>query len=1134
MFHKSRFLKALLFIVLCLLSISQAGIVSAGTNVWTSSGPEGGNIIALAINPATPSTLYAGTYGAGLFISTDGSSSWSPVSCMTFGAVETLAINPVTPTTIYAGVSADVFKSTDSGTTWKVIDSGLPSANIRSLAINPVTPSTVYAGTSGGVFKSTNSGKGWSAFNTGLTNTNVMTVAIDPVTPSTLYAGTWNAGVFKSIDSGNNWSPFNSGLTNLYTNALAINPSTPSTLYVGGSGGVFQYTASGGSWSAVNTGLSSSGVWSLAIDPGTPSTLYAGTGSGVYKSINDGGNWNAVINGLTNMDDRALVINPRKPSTLYVGTNGGGVLKSTTSGASWSTVNTGIIGTYSFALAVDPSTPANVYAGTQYTGAFKSTNGGGSWSALNNGLAETNIDSFAIDPSTPATVYTGAGGTIFKSFDSGGSWTRSGTGFTGGSVGGIVIDPTTTSTLYAGTSSGVFQSINSGGNWSAVNTGLTTTAVQAIAIDPSIPTTLYVGTGGGGVFKTTTSGGSWSAVNTNLTNNYISDLAIDPNTPSTLYAASGTGVFKSSNGGGNWSAINTGLTNFDVCALVIDPLTPTVLYAGTSGGGVFQSTDGGATWNPINTGLMNTYVYALAINPVTPSILYAGTYGSGVFSIQLPLGTFNKTVPVNGANKQPTSLTLSWGVSPGASSYKYCLSTTNTCSTWTGVGGSTSVDISGLSRATTYYWHVLAKNGLGSTVYSDGSSAAFSSFTTAAVPGKLINSYIGGVKMGTYEISSGSGAHPKYAGVNDGPVQVGSSDGTSIIATQRLGWKVNGAYTSMAEMMGLPANQLTNSYIFTWYNDASMDTQLRIGNVGTSDTNVTVTIGTTTYGPYLLHANDNTSVSYTGVNGGPVTVQGSDPTVPIIVTERLGWKVNGAYTSMAEIIGLPANQLTNNYVFAWYNDASMDTQLRIGNVGTSDTNVTVTIGTTTYGPYLLHANGSTKVSYAGVSSGPVTVQGSDPTVPIIADERLGWKVDGAYTSMAEMTGLPANQLANSYVFAWYDDASMDTQLRIGNVGTSDTNVTVTIGTTTYGPYLLHANGSTKVSYAGVSSGPVTVQGSDPTVPIITTERVGWKVNGAYTSMAEMIGLAANKLTDSYIFAWYDGASMDTQLRIGVP
>jgi len=51
-----------------IFALSQAGI-----NVWTSHGPYGGEVYALAIDPTTPSTLYAGTAGAGVFHSTTSS-----------------------------------------------------------------------------------------------------------------------------------------------------------------------------------------------------------------------------------------------------------------------------------------------------------------------------------------------------------------------------------------------------------------------------------------------------------------------------------------------------------------------------------------------------------------------------------------------------------------------------------------------------------------------------------------------------------------------------------------------------------------------------------------------------------------------------------------------------------------------------------------------------------------------------------------------------------------------------------------------------------------------------------------------------------------------------------------------------
>jgi photosystem II stability/assembly factor-like uncharacterized protein len=110
--------------------------------------------------------------------------------------IRALAIDPATPTTLYAGTSAGVFKSTDGGENWRTVNNGLANVDVRALAIDSVTPTTLYAGTwGGGVFKSTDGGENWNAFNMGLVNLHVFALAIDPVTPTTIYAGT-DIGVF--------------------------------------------------------------------------------------------------------------------------------------------------------------------------------------------------------------------------------------------------------------------------------------------------------------------------------------------------------------------------------------------------------------------------------------------------------------------------------------------------------------------------------------------------------------------------------------------------------------------------------------------------------------------------------------------------------------------------------------------------------------------------------------------------------------------------------------------------------------------------------------------------------------------------------------------------------------------------
>ena len=327
------------------MSPSLAGSASAGVNTWTSNGPAGGEVTALAIDPNTPTTVYAAT----------------------------------------RGLSGTVFKSTDGGGHWRASGTGLPDypATIQTLAIDPANPASVYAGFLFGgyaVYKSSDGGGSWVAVNTGLTYPYVEALAIDPTSPATVYAGTSGGGVFKSSNGGQTWTAMNVGLTFGWVTALEIDSSAPATLYAATyGGGVFKSTNGGGSWTAFNTGFPrpTLGLLSLAIDPHNPSTLYAGaTFDGAFKSTN-GGSWRSITNGLTDTDIWAFAIDPSASDTIYAGTgsgsagfNRGGVFKSTNGGASWTAMNAGLPGTDVRALAIDPSAPARLYAGTAGAGVF--------------------------------------------------------------------------------------------------------------------------------------------------------------------------------------------------------------------------------------------------------------------------------------------------------------------------------------------------------------------------------------------------------------------------------------------------------------------------------------------------------------------------------------------------------------------------------------------------------------------------------------------------------------------------------------------------------------------------------------------------------------------------------------------
>jgi hypothetical protein len=64
-----------------------------------------------------------------------------------------LAIDPETSTTLYAGINnKGIFKSSDSGENWKALDTGPVASYFSALAIDPLNPNTIYTGTGDGVF----------------------------------------------------------------------------------------------------------------------------------------------------------------------------------------------------------------------------------------------------------------------------------------------------------------------------------------------------------------------------------------------------------------------------------------------------------------------------------------------------------------------------------------------------------------------------------------------------------------------------------------------------------------------------------------------------------------------------------------------------------------------------------------------------------------------------------------------------------------------------------------------------------------------------------------------------------------------------------------------------------------------
>ena len=192
-----------------------------------------------------------------------------------------------------------------------------------------------------------------------------------------------------------------------------------------------------------------------------------------------------------------------------------------------------------------------------------------------------------------------------------------------------------------------------------------------------------------------------------------------------------------------------------------------------------------------------------------------------------------------------------------------------------------------------------------------------------------VHVYIGGAEMqgSPFNLAAGASVRKSYAGVNNGPVRIASSQ--SIVAAERVIYKVNGVNTSFTEMMGLPAAKLDTTYWLPWYNNVDLDTQLRIANITGTPATVHVYIGGVEMqgSPFSLGAGVSTRKSFAGINNGPVKIV-SDQFV--VAAERVIYKVNNINTSFAEMMALPDNQLDLIHWLPWYNNVDLDSQLRFG------------------------------------------------------------------------------------------------------------------------------------------------------------------------------------------------------------
>jgi hypothetical protein len=441
-------------------------------------------------------TIFAGTYGAGLYMKTLTGSTWTqvsgglPVSTTSsyFYALTTDGNN------IYAGTNSGIYKSTDRGVTWTQSNAGFPSG-IFAVSF-AVKAGYIFAGTtSAGVYVSTNGGTSWTVARTGMedwpgsnmgpnysygrvndmavSGSQVLAASFDAMyrspdnaanwvvsqegilatritgvssNGSTIIAGENNTGMYVSTDGGANWSRANNGLTAAGVLAVTMKGTTAFTSIQNKK--VYRSTNNGATWTSASNGLTAD----VLLFAANSTKLYAITAGGkfynqkLFVTTDDGNNWSEVIG--SNAISGGMTAIALRDNYIYIGTGNGMLLRSGDNGDSWTD-----IGSYlpSVKITAILSTDEATYVGTEGKGIFKITEDNYSTqTSMNVGLTSTNITD--LEMSNDILFASTWGGGVFASA-MGNRW------FTTNGPGNMFVRQMTPANnkLYAGTEAGVYQ-----------------------------------------------------------------------------------------------------------------------------------------------------------------------------------------------------------------------------------------------------------------------------------------------------------------------------------------------------------------------------------------------------------------------------------------------------------------------------------------------------------------------------------------------------------------------------------------------------------------------------------------------------------------------------------------------------
>ena len=371
-----------------------------------------GRINDIEMHPTNSRIMYIGAAGGGVWKSSDGGATFSPIFDEHVQSIGVVTLDPKNPDqNIWVGtgetwtrnsvsVGDGLFKSTDGGTNWKEIPGFENSERIASVTINPTNTDEVYVGVLGalwsdsedrGVYKTTDGGKTWNKILYVGPSTGAADVIMDPKNPNILYASMWqfkrtgwsftsggeNSALYKSTNGGKTWDKIHNGFPkgDLGRIGIAIAPSDTNILYAvleteeKDKNGLWKSTDAGKTWEHLNNdfGLTVRPFYfsRITVDPKNPDIIVKGGLSGSISR--DGGK---TFKNLGNMhsDIHDIAFHINDSDIMYSATDGG-LYRSWDAGSTFEIVEDLPLSQF-YHISTDNTEPYNVYGGLQDNGSW--------------------------------------------------------------------------------------------------------------------------------------------------------------------------------------------------------------------------------------------------------------------------------------------------------------------------------------------------------------------------------------------------------------------------------------------------------------------------------------------------------------------------------------------------------------------------------------------------------------------------------------------------------------------------------------------------------------------------------------------------------------------------------------------